>query len=77
MKCCEVQTASMESSISCLRVANWREKSSIGTGCGVRVGTSVMVYRVDTAMWRLLSFILGCNASKGVLLSSNDYVGAS
>ena len=38
MKCCEVQTASMESKISCRRVANWREKSSIGTGCCVRVG---------------------------------------
>ncbi len=45
MKCCEAQTASMAASNSCRIAANWREKSSIGTGCGLLIGTSVMVYR--------------------------------
>jgi hypothetical protein len=35
MKCCESQTWAMASRISCRSGANWREKSSIGTGCGV------------------------------------------
>ena len=45
MKCCESQTIAMASSISCLSGANWREKSSMGTGCAVGLDTPAMVQR--------------------------------
>ncbi len=41
----EMQTFSMAARTSCRISANWREKSSIGTGCELLSGTSVMVYR--------------------------------
>ena len=45
MKRCESQTSAMASRISCRSGANWREKSSMGTGCGAEVGTQAMVQR--------------------------------
>src|ERR1700721_1810966 len=46
MNFCERQTASMVSISSCRSEANWREKSSIGTGCELLVVTFVMLYRL-------------------------------
>ena len=45
MKICESQTWAMASSISCRSGPNWREKSNIGTDCGVGLGTEAMVQR--------------------------------
>jgi len=54
MKCCESQTFAMATRISCRSGANWREKSSMGTGCGTDLDTVVMVHR-----WTAESISLG------------------
>ena len=54
MKCCESQTLAMATRISCRSGANWREKSSMGTGCGADLDTVAMVHR-----WTAESISLG------------------
>ena len=45
MKICESQTWAMASSNSCRSGPNWREKSNMGTGWDVGLGTEAMVQR--------------------------------
>ena len=47
----EMQTFSIAERTSCRISENWREKSSMGTGCELRSGTSVMVYRCPRRSW--------------------------